>query len=142
MAYLDSLALPLQIFSCLFLTGLIWTVQLVHYPSFNYIDRNQFLDFHEQHTSKITYVVAPIMGLELLTGIVLFASGEWIWLWNLILILLTWITTGLISVPIHQRLSKIFNEKDIRKLVCTNWIRTALWSIRSLGVLIYLTKYF
>jgi hypothetical protein len=47
------------------LVGLVWVVQLVHYPAFLYVADEQFSDFHQLHTRQITWVVLPLMGAEL-----------------------------------------------------------------------------
>ncbi|MEL6803956.1 MAG: hypothetical protein AAFO91_09270, partial [Bacteroidota bacterium] len=40
---------------------LIWLVQLVIYPSFLYMDKQDFLVWHPIYTRKVTWVVMPIM---------------------------------------------------------------------------------
>lgn len=62
----------------------------------------------------------PIAGLES----VLIAGG--------LLCLLLWASTFLLQVPLHQQLEKGFHQKTWKRLVLTNWIRTAIWSARSL----------
>ncbi len=44
-----------------------------------------------------------------------------------------WLSTALVQVPIHRRLSAsgIPDETDLRRLVRTNWIRTVAWSLRA-----------
>ena len=36
-----------------FLTGLIWTIQLVHYPSFGLVGKAEFVQFHQAHTTRM-----------------------------------------------------------------------------------------
>ena len=129
--------LLLQIFSCFFLCGLIWTIQVVHYPGFIF-NKEQFLDFHSFHSQRITWIVAPVMLLELLTAIgLLLQHSPSVALWgNLISIALIWLATLFVSVPYHSELSSGFSEVAIQKLVITNWIRTTLWTLRS-GVWLY-----
>lgn len=135
---MSKINLLLHIFSCFFLCGLIWTIQVVHYPGFIY-SKGLFLDFHSFHSQRITWVVGPIMLLELLTGAWLLAQNssstfEW---WNLASIIAIWLSTALISVPYHTELSANFSEITVQKLVITNWIRTALWTLRS-GAWLYI----
>ena len=47
------------------LFGLIWTVQLVHYPAFRYIQEGQFTAFQHFHMQGITLIVLPLMLAEL-----------------------------------------------------------------------------
>jgi hypothetical protein len=49
-----------------------------------------------------------------------------------------WITTALVQVPLHRRLSAGYDEPTGRRLVRTNWVRTALWSLRGLVVALML----
>jgi hypothetical protein len=128
--------------STAFLTGLIWIVQLVHYPAFVYISSERFLEFHKLHSTNITFVVMPAMLLELALSIyVLYDSQENISLyWALFLLLVgIWASTFFLQVPLHNRLALGKDEEIISKLVSTNWIRTFLWSLRLAGLL-YLTQ--
>ena len=47
------------------LVGLIWTIQVVHYPSFSYVDNDHYIDFQHFHMRAITYIVMPLMLFEL-----------------------------------------------------------------------------
>ena len=53
------------------MTGIIWLVQLVHYPSFHFIDPKQSGEFHRFHTDSIALFVAPLMIIELATAVFL-----------------------------------------------------------------------
>ena len=128
-----------HIFSTFFLTGLIWIVQLVHYPGFHFVEPNDFIAFEKFHTSRISTIVIPSMFCELLTGIYLFFlpnTGQLLKL-SIILIGFIWLSTFILSVPIHGKLSLGKDTDLINKLVATNWPRTILWSIRS-GFLVFL----
>ncbi len=116
------------------LFGLIWVVQLVLYPAFEFVDNQNFLAFHQHHTSAITLIVMPLMLAELGLCIYLTKQEYSIYLGPLILVGLIWLSTFLIQVPIHNALG---NGKDsflIQKLVNTNWIRTILWTIKAIWV--------
>jgi len=41
-----------------------------------------------------------------------------------------WASTSLVQVPLHERLSAGWDDAAQRRLVATNWIRTALWTAR------------
>jgi hypothetical protein len=120
-----------------YLTGVIWTVQLVHYPSFAQAARETFPAFHRQHSSRISWVVLGPMVLELGLAIWLAwqgrALGQGVW-WALGLVLLIWAATFLLSVPFHNRLARGYDYVAIDGLVRTNWLRTLAWTAR-LGVL-------
>ncbi len=128
--YYSTLAVSWALF------GLIWVVQLVHYPSFRFIDKNQFLDFHKRHTRSITIIVMPLMLLEL--GLSFWScylyQFEFAHLVPFLMVLGIWSSTFLIQIPIHQKLSKVKDELLINRLIKTNWIRTILWSIKSIWI--------
>jgi len=112
------------------LVVLIWIIQLVHYPSFHYIDPNKFTDFHKHHTQSITLIVMPLMLSELIIGSLLayrsgFASIEVI---ALAMIVGVWLSTFFIQIPLHNQLNIENNSTVVNKLVKTNWIRTFLWT--------------
>lgn len=124
-------AYPLQLISCFMMTGVIAVIQLIHYPSFLFIDRHQFENFHRQHTRALGFIAGPMMCLELLSGLALAFNGSFWWIFNLTIIVVLWIITFLISVPAHNLLSTGFNEKAWKRLMETNWLRTFLWVSRS-----------
>lgn len=125
--------LVLHIFACFLMTGLIWIVQLVHYPSFKYVSETNFSDFSAFHKNSITLIVLPLMFLELGTSFfILEKSWKVI---NVVSVLILWISTFVFSVPCHNQLSQGKNLDIINKLVKTNWIRTIVWSLRSVGFL-------
>ena len=116
------------------MTGLIWFVQIVHYPLFASVGRERFIDYEKRHAQRTTWVVAPLMLGELFTLAWLWqhgqrqAVGQWP---GVALLALIWISTGLIQVPLHSRLERGFDEMAARRLVASNWIRTLAWSARS-----------
>jgi len=126
------------------MTGLIWFVQVVHYPMFADVaqqslgspDAAERFAKHEQaHQQRTTLIVLPTMTVELITaGLLLFwlppgtaATLAWA---GFVLLLLIWASTFFIQVPCHQKLARGFQEKTHRRLVASNWLRTAGWSAR------------
>lgn len=113
------------------MTGLIWMVQLVHYPSFRFVSES-FQPFHRFHSNRITWIVLPVMAVELITACVLALQlKNTLWILNLGGVLLIWAATALLSVPQHNLLAKESNAQTIKRLVTTNWVRTLLWTARS-----------
>ena len=47
-----------------FMTGLIWFVQIVHYPLFAKVGALAFKEYEHDHQRKTTWVVAPVMLIE------------------------------------------------------------------------------
>lgn len=117
---------------CLVMLGVIWVIQIVHYPSFRFAKLGPFQDFTSFHVKAISSIVIPLMTIELLSGVFLvYKSQRPLILLNFSLILLTWLSTFILSVPLHNKLSQDFDLKNIEKLVLTNWPRTLMWTIRS-----------
>lgn len=103
---------------------LIWIIQVLHYPSFRFIAKEQFIQFEEFHTRRISYIVIPLMLLEI---IFLFLNFR---LLLFFIVGLIWLSTFLLQVPCHRKLSKGFDLNVIEKLIMTNWTRTSLWSLK------------
>lgn len=138
---MEKILLILQILSTLYLTGLIWTVQLVQYPFFSYLKNADFTKYHDDYRFWVTPVVAPMMVVELLTAIFLLIlppseiNYESL-VFGLILIGVIWLSTFFLQVPMHEKLAGGFDEHTWHSLVNTNWIRTAAWSLRG-GLMFY-----
>jgi hypothetical protein len=126
-----------QLLSTFSMFGIIWIVQLVLYPAFADIAPSSFLDFHKMHTQRITWVVGPLMALELFcaTGLIFSHQLSSASLWNLASVLTLFAITALVSVPQHTRLSSGQDAVTIRRLVTTNWIRTWLWTFRVVALI-------
>ena len=123
---------------CLFMTGLIWLIQLVHYPSFAFVEENNFSQFESFHTQRISLIVMPVMIAELISGLYLLPSNAStpLFMTSLVILGIIWASTFIFSVPCHYQLNNGKNNKVIKRLVLTNWPRTIGWSLRS-GLLIY-----
>lgn len=120
------------------MAGLIWFVQLVHYPLFDRAERDRFTEFESEHQRRTTVVVMPLMVTELVTAAWLLVEGwrgpqQFLLLIGAVLLAVIWLSTALLQVPLHGRLSGGFDAVTHRRLVATNWIRTLAWSAR--GVL-------
>ena len=135
--------LLLNVASTLFMTGVIWLVQVVHYPLMASTGRPGFAEYQQRNTRRTAWVVGPPMMIEGATAVALALRPAGIppgqaWL-GAILVLLLWFSTAVFQVPRHRRLGSGFDERAHRGLVTTNWIRTAAWSARSLLVLSWLS---
>ncbi|MEM1334101.1 MAG: hypothetical protein AAGG08_11635, partial [Actinomycetota bacterium] len=40
--------------------------------------------------------------------------------------------TAFVSVPLHERLTSVYDDDAVRRLVSTNWWRTAAWTARAI----------
>jgi hypothetical protein len=121
----------------LFMTGLIWFVQVVHYPLFAGTGGAEFADYERRHTDLTTWVVGPPMLIEGATAMLLFwyrpaRVAAWqLWV-GVALLVVIWLSTALVQVPCHEALSRGFDSLVHQRLVQTNWLRTAAWSLRGL----------
>ena len=138
--------LILNLFSTIFMTGIIWFVQVIHYPSFKFIQKDNFTNFSLFHSKNATYIVAFPMIVELITSILLLkwyplSVPYFYLLTGFILVLIIWFSTFLIQVPYHGALSKQYDETLIHKLVKSNWVRTVAWSLRAIIMTIVVYSY-
>jgi len=119
-----------------FMTGLIWFVQVVHYPLFATVGPERFAAYHDAHRRRTTWVVLPVMSLELLTAVALAwyppaavpPAAAWL---GLALVLIVWTSTAVLQVPGHTRLATRYEDTTARALTIGNWVRTAAWSARA-----------
>jgi hypothetical protein len=131
--------LLLHAMSTLMMTGLIWFVQVVHYPLLAKVGVEGFSEYEQNHTRNTTWVVGPLMLIELASALYLLGqagqSTILLPLLGLVLLGLIWGSTLLLQIPAHRVLEQGFDRSVHRRLVRTNWLRTLLWSARSLIVL-------
>ena len=119
----------------LFMTGVIWFVQVVHYPMFASVSADAFAAYAQRHSSLTTWVVGPAMLVELGAAIALVANASvprWMSWTGLALLAAVWLSTFLLQVPRHEELARGFDPAAHASLVATNWIRTIGWSLRAL----------
>lgn len=118
-----------------FMTGLIWTIQVVHYPLFARVGARGFEGFEAEHSRRITALLAVPWPLEVVTAVWIAVSpGPVPRVAAVVGALLAGavaVVTVLVQVPLHQRLGEGYDPAAHRRLVATNWVRTALWSARS-----------
>jgi hypothetical protein len=120
----------------LFMAGLIWFVQIVHYPLFARVDERVFPGYEIEHMRRTGWIVTPAMLVEAAAAIALLfdpsvpAAAAW---GGGGLLAVVWLSTALLQARAHVALRRGFDERVHARLVRTNWIRTAAWSAR--GVL-------
>jgi len=129
--------------STLFMTGLIWFVQVVHYPLFDRVAPEAFRRYHADHTRTTGLVVIVPMILELVTSAALVArrpegTDPWMVWAGLTLAVATWATTFFLSVPAHNTLAGGFEAEAHARLVSTNVLRVIAWTGHS-AVLLLMT---
>ncbi len=135
-----------QVLTTFFMTGLIWVIQIVHYPLFAYIGKDEFIAYEKKHSKLISFIVAPMMLIELASAIIIIISDYFIsdlyilFTIAFLLLIIIWISTMLIQVPQHRILSSRYDLKAIKDLAKSNWIRTICWSLRSVILMYILYK--
>jgi hypothetical protein len=130
----------IHLFSTLFMIGVIWFAQAVHYPLLGRVGIDAFVDYEKENTRRTGWVVIPAMAVEWITALIL--------LWrqpegllpfyaclNVGLLAGIWVSTFTLQGPYHNLLVKKFNLAVWQSLVRTNWIRTAAWTVRGMLLL-------
>ena len=121
------------------LVGLIWTIQVVHYPLFDAVEREGFRTFHERHARRITMLVGVLMPAEAVLAVWLAWTEPSALTWiGVVLIALIWLATAFLAVPRHAELAEGYDRTAHHRLVATNWVRTALWTARGVIALVLL----
>lgn len=127
--------------STLVMVGLIWFVQVVHYPLFEAVGRGEFALYAQSHARLTSWVVIPPMLAEagtaglLLLGLRPSSVGVGALWAGAALLIVVWGSTFFLQVPRHGQLSAGFDGEAHAALVATNWIRTLAWSLRGALVL-------
>ena len=127
-----------------FMVGLIWFVQIVHYPLMGAVPESGFSEYALAHQRRPTWVVGPVMFVEAGSALLLVITAHeqsvamvtrWI---GLGLLAIVWASTFAVQVPLHAKLALGFDPVVWRRLVTTNWLRTIAWTARGIVALLLL----
>lgn len=123
--------------STLYMLGVICLIQVIHYPLFALVGKDQFIAYHAQHVRLTSVVIAIPMLIELVTLGALFYLNplyryDYWFVLSAFLLGIIWAVTFFVSVPQHNILSLGFDQKAWQVLVDTNWIRTICWGLRAI----------
>lgn len=131
------LVLLFNVAAVLFMTGFIWTMQLVHYPLLDRVGAEAFPAYEVDHNRLFFLVAGPGVFATLVSALLLLfvrppqvppvaaVSG-------LLLFAVIAVSTALFQAPQHVKLSSGFDREAYEFLLKTNWIRTAAWSAYAL----------
>jgi len=118
--------------------GLIWFVQIVHYPLFAAITGERSREHAVENQRRTSPVVIPFMAVELATAVAIAAwppagVGRGTAFAGLALIAVIWLSTFFVQVPLHGRLARNGHSAAVVDLlVRSNWIRTIAWTARAI----------
>jgi len=146
------LILLVHAFASCFMAGLCWCVQLVHYPMFALIAPGAALgEAARVHARRITWIVAPVMLAEAVSASLLFLAAivrhhpsdpatalkeSWIVFVGAGMLVMNWLSTFLVVVPLHHRLQTTGDTSLVPRLVRVNLPRTLLWTARGILALV------
>jgi hypothetical protein len=136
---MEDTALLLNLLATWTMVGVIWFVQIVHYPLLSIVPLESAASTAVEHQRRTGFVVGPPMAIEGVTTLLLLWSqpdGVSVWLpWVAAVFLAIALgSTVLLSVPRHERMAQRPDAQVGRELVVTNWPRTIAWTVR--GVLV------
>ena len=127
------------------MTGLIWFVQVVHYPLLAVVPVEAARETAVQHQSRTSRVVMAPMAVEGVTSLWLMfdrpAVVEWWLAWlggTCVAVALA--STVLLSVPRHGRMAAEPTATIGRELVVTNWPRTVAWTAHAAVCAVMLSR--
>ena len=125
--------LVVNVAAALFMTGVIWFVQVVHYPLFDGVGAADWPAYHRRHTTRTGCVVAPLMVTELLTAALVVLDRPagvpaGLAVAGLALATATWVLTLGLATRDHGRLADGWDARIARRLVTLGWARAAAWT--------------
>jgi len=120
------------------MAGVIWFVQVVHYPLFAAVTGPHAGDYARANQARTSLVVIPPMLVEA-------AAAGWLAIWpppavgrgpavaGAVLVGLLWLSTLAVQMPLHARLASEGHAAGVvAALVRGNWPRTLLWTARAI----------
>lgn len=132
----EALALGVHLAATAGMMGLIWFVQVVHYPLFQQVGSTEFAVYERLHQRLTSWIVGPLMAVEGVLALVLAAwrpaaLGLLLPLLGLVALAIVHASTVFLQVPAHGTLTDGKDDAVIERLVATNWVRTVVWTGRT-----------
>ncbi|MFO0979052.1 MAG: hypothetical protein U0996_21765 [Planctomycetaceae bacterium] len=129
-----------QTLSTFYMVGVIWFVQIVHYPMFAFVGVEQFPAWEQRNVVLTTWIVGPGMLVEAISAVGLFFVSSLmvprrLAVAGVLLLAMIWLSTHFLQVPCHDRLASGFDSNVHQMLVRSNWLRTLFWALRGLLVI-------
>lgn len=135
-----AIFLLIQIFLTWTMVGITCFTQVVHFPLYRKI-KEGFVQYERSHIRRTALLLGPLMLLEAVTAVILISvapSGIFIKLatTNFIFLIFIWLSTFLLNIYQHQKLSIRFSKDTLHDLITSNWIRLVLWAAKGALLLI------
>ena len=117
------------------MVGLIWTVQVVHYPLFESVGAEAYPNYQSRHIDRIGAVLVVPWGLEGLSIVALLVLARErtmrvLAVAGAALMGLILLVTMIWAAPVHGELLDGFDPEQHDTLMASNLVRTLLWSAR------------
>ena len=153
MKYLEQnyrLLVIVHLAASLFMVGLIWTIQYVHYPLFAYVGETTYASFQAEHVERIGRLLIVPWLSEGVTLIGIFAIAfigkrkelRVLAVINAVAMAVVLVLSGFWSAPAHAKLADGFDESVHQQLMTVNLIRTFAWTVCGIcAVLIVLSAW-
>ncbi len=131
----------------LYMTGMIWSMQILEYPLFALVGAKEFPAYHRRHNRGLPFlVILPSLVAFVSAVVLIFTRPARLPLSASIVIavldLIIIIATVALEAPLHAQLDREgFSATLIRQLVLGNWIRTLLWTINALLLLALVAQF-
>ena len=130
---MSTLLLLLENAATLFMTGVLWTMQILNYPLLSLVGREALPGFERVHNRRFGLVVFPGVLVALGAAIGLLFSrpasvAPWGPIAEILLLVGIVISTAALQAPQHARLAQGWDAGSHSLLVRSNWIRVVLWS--------------
>jgi len=112
-----------------YMTGVIWIVQVVHYPLFAAVGAAQWPAYEAAHRRRITAVVGPPMLAAPVVAAALLAARPGVLAGvNLALTAGLLLATALVFGRLHQELETTWSAEAHRRLLRLNGVRAVAWT--------------
>lgn len=136
-----NLPLLVCLFFTLYNTGVVWFLQLNHYPLYKAIGEREFQSYLAAHNRRIPLpIVLPSLAafaasLLLLLRHPFAAPDSSVWL-VVILNALILLSTIFVQGKAHAELARAgYSRVLVDRIIATNWIRVAAWTINALRLI-------
>ena len=125
----------------LYMTGMIWSMQVLEYPLFALVGPKEFPAYHRRHNRGLpVFVILPSVAALVSAVVLIFTRPAHLSQWSAIVVAAIDVIVVAVTVareaPLHGKLDREgYSAPVIRQLVRGNWIRTLLWTANGLFLL-------